>query len=627
MRKNKKKQAAPARGKVNIRRRVLAVGCFLLVFSAVIVGRLTQLTLFFDDRVEEFSERQRFGSINLHLPRGVIYDRNLNEFAVSVKLRSVYANPRKIGDAGEAARKLAGLLERGGEERRKVERKLQRIFRKAHDKHFVWVRRKVAPETYAGVKAADLPGVGFVKESKRFYPKRDVAAKIVGFCGIDNQGLYGIEYKYDKVIHPVNSRSRVRKDAFGRPISMPDEYSVAEAAAPYDLALTIDERIQYVAEKALERRVAQTRARGGVAIVMDPWNGDIIAMAEQPRFNPNNFARYSAGSWKSNAVSMAVEPGSTFKIFVAAAALEDRLVYPGDLIDCENGRYTVGGKTFREALNKRYGKMPVIDVITHSSNVGAIKLAERLGPERLRESLTMFGFGERTNLDLPGESRGLLRTVDNWSATSLPSISFGQEVAVTPIQMAAGVSVFANGGKLVRPRLVKSFLRNGEVVRDAGTEVVRRVISQPTALAVREMMRKVVTEGTGRMASVEGYDVAGKTGTAQKIDPVTRTYSDEKYLSSFVGLFPTQNPRLVIVVMIDEPEGVVWGGYVAGPVFAEIASRAGRILRIPANGAKIYEIDWGKMTTLDEPKQEVRPGAGGRAASLSGGAGARWRFV
>ncbi|HEB71422.1 MAG TPA: penicillin-binding protein 2 [Nitrospirae bacterium] len=611
MRKNRRKArgAAPAK-KVNAKLKTMAVAAILFLGFGAITVRLAQLTMFSDERVAEFSAKQRFRSIKLHMPRGMIFDRNMNELAVSVKLRSVYANPRRIDDPRSTARALAKNIEPKSHSRQnRLYTKLVKKIKASKDKYFIWVKRKVSPETYARIRKEKIRGVGFVKESKRFYPKRDIAAKLIGFCGIDNQGLYGLEYYYDDVIHPVDSRSIVRKDALGRPISTPGALSLPNVTAPYDLVLTIDERVQYITEKALERQTLASRAKGGVAIVMNPNTGEILAMAEQPKFNPNNYQRYKSGSWKSQAVSQAFEPGSTFKVFVAAAALEEKEAAPTEIINCENGRYTVGGKTFREALNHRYKMLTVTDVIAKSSNIGAIKIAERLGPRRLKYYLSQFGFGARTNVDLPGESAGLLRGTKAWSRTSLPSISFGQEVAVTPIQLATGISVLANGGYLVQPRLAKALMRGGKVIRKIETKVVRKILSESTVKSITNMMTQVVESGTGRMASVPGFTVAGKTGTAQKIDPATGSYSDDKFLSSFVGFFPAEKPRLVIIVMIDEPEGVVWGGAVAGPVFAEIASRSARILRIPGSETEIYEINWAKMLRRDNlAKDADKPG-------------------
>lgn len=567
--------------------------------------------MYSDSRVEEYAERQGLGSVKIHLPRGDIYDRNMREMAVSIEMASVYLNPRRVADPEKVAGVLARLLEpENARARSGVYKRLVKSIKKRKGKSFMWVRRKVPPQTQARIKSAKLPSVGFVKESKRFYPKRDTAAKIIGFCGIDNQGLSGLEYRYDKVIRPVSNRFTVLKDALGRPVSMPEALTIAREAMPFDLVLTIDERIQYIAEKALERQTLKFDAASGVAIVMNPFTGEILAIAEQPKYNPNNFAKYAADWRRLRAVSNAVEPGSTFKLFVAASALEEGVIDLDDLIDCENGRYRVAGHTFKEALNHKYKLLTLPEVIAHSSNIGAIKLAESLGPQLLRKYLTAFGFGEKAEVDLPGESPGLLRPVSEWSLTSLPSISFGQEVAVTPIQLITGVSVFANGGYLLRPHLVKAYMRADEVVRAVKPEVVRRVVSASTAMKIKKMMVNVVREGTGKQASVPGFTVAGKTGTAQKIDPETRAYSDDKFLSSFVGFFPAEEPRLAILVMIDEPKGVAWGGAVAGPVFSEIALRSARVLRIPSTNMDVYEIDWDRLTGKSAAASVYKEAAG-----------------
>ncbi|MBI5814487.1 MAG: penicillin-binding protein 2 [Nitrospinae bacterium] len=598
------------------RLRTAMVAGFLSLWAVAAMGKMFQLVILGDSRLEEYSEKLHFGNLNIHLPRGFIYDRNLNELAVSIDMNSAYLNPRLLDNPARTVRRLSELLEpEDGQAQKALSRKLMGVISKRKDKNFVWVRRKMEPDMYEKVKKEDIQGVGFIKESKRFYPKRDMAAKIIGFCGVDNQGLYGVEYGYDQVIRPTNSRFLVLKDALGRPISMPDAIAITEKSAPADLVLTIDERIQYITEKALERQVLKSQAKSGVAIVMDPFTGEILASAEQPRFNPNMYNRYAADLMKPQAVAHAVEPGSTFKLFVAAAAIEEKLLTPDEVIDCENGHYTVGGHEFKEAHKNRYGAMTVSEIIAKSSNIGAMKIGERLGPRTLNKYIRSFGFGGKTEVDLPGEIPGLLRPVSDWSATSLPSISFGQEISVTPVQLAAGIAAFANGGYLVRPHFVRAWLRNGEVIKVAGREVVGKPISAATARLMTEMMTGVVEHGTGEKAAIPGYTVAGKTGTAQKIDPVTRSYSADRHLASFAGFFPADAPRLVILVMIDEPKGVEWGGAVAGPVFSEIGARAARALRIPAAGSDLYEIDWEKMKRRNWDGQEGEMNAGATASA------------
>ena len=577
--------------------RVWVVLIFLGVWLVALAGRLTQLMALGDERVEEYAENLHFGSLDVSLPRGAIYDRALNEMAVSVDVNSIYINPRVIGSTAITAKAVAKELEPVDMNARDMAyKRIVTDIKKGRGKSFIWVRRKVDEETASRVQRLGLRGVGLRKESKRYYPKRDSASKIIGYCGMDNQGLYGIEQAYNKVMRPVSSRFTVLKDALGRPVSMPDDLGVAGKSGPVDLELTIDDRIQYITEKALEKQAVKTNAKSGVALVMDPHTGEILAMAEYPQFNPNHRFKFSALAVRPRAVEDAVEPGSTFKLFVAAAALEEKLILPGDILDCENGQYKVGGHEFKEAHKNKYGMLTVAEIIAKSSNIGAIKIGEKLGQKKLYSYLTAFGFGRKTGIDLPGESSGLLTSVPGWSATSLPSISFGQEVSVTPMQLGAAVSSIANGGFLIRPHFVKAYMRNGETLKTVEPETMGRPISRVSADLLKEMMKGVTTEGgTGMKAAIPGFVVAGKTGTAQKMDPVTKTYSLDRHLASFVGFFPADAPRLVIVVMIDEPRGVEWGGAVAGPVFSEIGVKAARVLRVPSSLTDVYEINWGKL--------------------------------
>jgi len=576
--------------------RIRFVGFMFMILFVMVMGRLAQLMIFSEGKVAEYAQRQKFASHELHHPRGVIYDRNMNELALSLRMKSIYINPQKAGIPKSAAWALASGMTTSAGKTKQLAKKLNAKLEKNRDKYFMWVQRKSEPQVYAQVKKAGIPGVGFVDEYKRFYPKMDIASKIIGFSGMDNQGLSGLEYYYDRQIQGVHSKSRVRKDALGRAVDTLQNLEASETYAPFDLILTIDERIQYVAERALERKVKASGAKGGVAIVMDPHDGEILAIAEQPRFNPNHFSNYNPNHFKSHAISMPVEPGSTFKVFVAASAIEVGELRPRQLINCENGHYATGGKTFKEAHNRKFGLIPLSEVIAKSSNIGAIKIGEKMGRERLYQYLSRFGFGVRTGVDLPGESPGTLRETSRWSQVSLPSISFGQEVAATPIQMAVGFSVFANGGILVKPRILKALMQDGKVLKAYGKEQGKRVLSKSTVDTMVDMMTQVVDHGTGKQASVAGFKVAGKTGTAQVFDNKSGAYSQEHYLSSFIGFFPAQDPALVILVMIDSPDGVVWGGAVAGPVFSEIASRSARILRMPGVGTEVYEADWSAMT-------------------------------
>jgi cell division protein FtsI (penicillin-binding protein 3) len=602
LRKNRdKKTAKQARDWFKFR--VVSLLVFLLVWMSGLCVRLAELTLFSDSRVESYSARQAKGKVKIDLPRGVIYDRNYNELAVSVMRHSVYVNPRKVKNVDLMADRLSAILEKDKKtNRKKLRRRLYKMIKRKANKRFVWVKRKVSPAVYARLKAEKLIGVGFVKEAKRYYPKRDIAARIIGYSGMDDQGLYGLEIKYDDLIKPASSRFTVLKDALGRPVSMPSAVSIAEKALPHDLVLTIDERIEYVVESALERKVLQSGAKGGVAIVIDPTSGEILAMAEQPRYNPNSIRRYRHRSKVSRSVSTPVEPGSTFKLFVVAGALEENLLTPLSKIDCENGKYRIADHVFKEANRGHYKLLTASEVIEKSSNIGAIKMAQALGPDLYSSYLKKFGFGRKTGIDLPGESSGLLLDVKDWSKTSLPSISFGQGIGVTPIQLVQGLSVFADNGIMHRPHLVRGIARGDKFEKISGGGEGVRIISAETAKMVTRMMVDVVEKGTGKAARIDGFVVAGKSGTAQKIDPATRRYSPDKFLSSFAGFFPAYNPRLAILVMIDEPKGVAWGGAVAGPVFADIGKRVARILRIPSTNTPVYQIAWNRVINADGKK-------------------------
>ena len=576
--------------------RIKIVGLVFAVMFLMVAFRLGKLMLQSEGKVAEYAQRQKFSSMELHSPRGIIYDRNMGELAISLRMKSIYLNPQKVEDPKSAAKTIAENLAPGN--RKAVDqlaKKIEKRIIRYKSRYFMWVERKAGPEIYERVKEANIRGIGFVDEYKRFYPKRDMMSKIIGFCGMDNQGLSGLEYYYDRQMHSVNAKSRVKKDAFGRPVETPDIMDMPGAMSPYDLALTIDEKIQYITEKALAERVKSSGAQGGVAIVMDPNAGDILAVAEQPRFNPNNFKKYTAASYKSHAISNPVEPGSTFKVFVTAAALEEKTIKPDSLIYCENGAYKTGGKVFKEAHLRRFGRLPVSQVIAKSSNIGAIKIGETLGQKKLDKYLREFGFGERTGVDMPAESQGTLRDISNWSQVSLPSISFGQEVSVTPIQLISAFSVFANGGYVVKPRIIKALMRDGKIIKSFSGRHGKKVLSTDTVKTMARMMTQVVSEGTGTQASVDGFAVAGKTGTAQIFDNKTGAYFEDKHISSFIGFFPAEKPALAILVMIHSPKGVAWGGAVAGPVFAQIASRSADILKIPSEHTEIYKIDWAAM--------------------------------
>lgn len=560
----------------------LAMVCgFLCLFGIALFAKLFYLQIVQHEELLSRSEKQYLQTVKVFYGRGKILDRNLNELAANIEVESVYVNPRNIVNKEYTARTLASLLALDGE----------RTFRKiSSKKQFVWIKRKCDLNETAELRHLDLPGVGFITEHKRFYPKRGLAAAAIGFVGLDNQGLAGIEHAYDSILKGAISLKVIERDARGKHLGALGK-SPALSKQSSDVALTLDESIQYIAEFHLEAQVKKYNAKGGMAVVMAPDTGEIYAMAAVPRYNPNSYAAFPARLWKNSIVSSSFEPGSTFKPIVAAAAIEGGLARPADLFFCENGSYHIGGTRIGEASNHKFGWLSLSDIIVKSSNIGAVKVAEKLGPARLYKQIRKFGFGERAGIGMPGENAGKLRGLPHWSKRSLASISFGHEIGATPLQMIAAFAAIANGGKLVRPFIVKAVMKNGGIVQSREPRPVRRVISPYTSRQVTEMLKGVVKRGTASQAAVAGFEVAGKTGTAQKIDPKTRAYSKTAYLSSFIGFVPADAPKLVILVMIDEPEFVYWGGKVAAPVFRKIAKQTLRYLNVPSREERVFILD------------------------------------
>ncbi|MGH7277221.1 MAG: penicillin-binding protein, partial [Candidatus Rokuibacteriota bacterium] len=443
---------------------------------------------------------------------------------------------------------------------------------------FVWLRRRVPPAVTDAVRAMREPGISFLPEPLRLYPNRELAAHVLGFEGADG-GLEGVERAFDEMLTGTPGKALVGRDALGRDVVT---QQVLQAPAPgQGVMLTIDTTMQYVAEREIDAAWRRTRARAAMAVMMEPRTGDILALAIRPTFNPNTF-RDAPGPdhWRNRAITDPFEPGSTFKAILAAAALEEGVVRPHDQIYAENGSVTIARTTIRDW--KKYGWLSFTEVLQNSSNVGAIKVGLALGPERYHRYMTAIGFGAHTGLGLAGESRGLLREPRKWSGLSLPTMSIGQEISVTALQMVAAFGAIANGGVLMQPRLVRAtFDADGRERRRFEPTAVRRVISRETARTVTQILTRVVAEGTGQRAAIPGHEVAGKTGTAQKLDRATRRYSRKPGVLSFVGFVPADDPRLVMLVMLDEPKTERWGSEAAAPIFAAIGGEALRYLEVP----------------------------------------------
>lgn len=544
---------------------LLALACF--VWFSLISYRLVDLQIVRHLELAGKVKRQHQRTFEVTPKRGVIYDRNRRELAVSIGVDSVFVVPADVEDPARTARALAPVLELDSTE---IEHRLR------SSKSFVWLKRKIDAVTAESVRALKLKGIHFEREHKRFYPKRELAAHVLGFVGLDEDGLGGLEYAFDKKLRGASERIVVTAD--GRRRIYRRSYS--EVPGSHSLVLTIDENIQYITERELTRAIRETGAASGSIIVEDPATGEVLAMANYPTFNPNNPTAVPIFYHVNRSVSLPYEPGSTFKVVTVSAALEEGLTTPLEIIDCQMGGIILAGHLIRDW--KPFGMLSVREIIYNSSDVGTIKLGLRVGERRLYEHIRRWGFGEKTGIELPAESRGILHDPGEWSRISIGAISMGQEVAVTPIQLAAAISTVANGGEWKTPHVVKEILDENGV---AGTSQVdtRRIISKGVAEEMRRMFAGVVTQGTGTRAQLSGYSSAGKTGTAQKIDE-TGSYSQTDFIASFVGFAPVMNPAITIVVTIDSPRGEnINGGEVAAPVFRRVAEGVLAYLNVPAD--------------------------------------------
>jgi len=549
--------------------RILAIFLILLLSLGTIAARLFTIQIQHGRRLTERATRQYQRLVPLVSRRGAIFDRAGRELAVSLRVSSVFAQPGTISEPSEAARALAPIL---GQPAKDLQARLNT------DKTFIWLQRQLEPRQAAAISDLGLKGVGLFPESRRYYPRQELAAHVLGMVGLDDRGLEGVEHLYDDLLGGKPQFVVAQQDALGRLVFRQEE---PEPKAPiFDVYLTIDEVLQYTAERELARAVERSGAKAGTVVILDPANGEVLALANQPTFDPNHFRAASSAAKRNRAAADYLEPGSIFKVILAAGALEEGVVHPTDEFHGEHGAIEVSGRTIRD--HEKYGWLSVRQILAQSSNVGAIKIGQKLGKSLYYHYISAFGFGSLTGVDLPGETPGLIRRPKGWSALSLPVLSLGQEVSVTPIQFATAFAAVANGGNLLRPHVVRSLrAQGGTIVRQIEPVVVRRVISEPTARTLLEMLTSTVEDGTGREAAVPGYSVAGKTGTAQKVDPGTGRYSHRKIVASFVGAIPAEAPRLVILVMIDEPERLRWGGSIAAPTFREIARDAVKYLKVP----------------------------------------------
>ena len=566
---NGDRRAAQWNGDRKTVNRLLIVACLSLVWMTAVLGRLGYLQLFLHTGYMARAHRQQQRVIEITPKRGAIYDRNMHPLAMSIPVDSAFAVPSELGDEQLAARLLSGVL---GIPREVLEARLE----SSHS--FVWIARKLPPDKKEAVEALNLKGVYFQKENQRIYPKRDLASHVLGFVDLDEKGLGGIEYELDGQIRGKSEKIIVMADARQRWF----DGGEAQRERGANVILTLDEKIQYIAERELAAAIAKTRAMAGTVMVMNPNTGEILALANWPKFNPNAANESPAEARMNRAVSALYEPGSTFKLITLAAAFDQGITRPEEVFDCENGAVYVAGHRIRD--HKPFGLLNVEDILAQSSDVGAIKIALRLGAPKFYDYIRAFGFGQQTGVDMPGESKGILRRLESWSAISIGSISMGQEVGVTPIQLISAVSAIANGGMLYKPHVIAELRRGDHALPAEGPLAPvepRRVIRPETAATLRRLMEGVILNGTGPLAHLDGWTAAGKTGTAQKIDPATGRYSAKQLIASFTGFAPINSPAVTILVSLDSPVGQHEGGQVAAPVFKRIAEQVLPHLDVP----------------------------------------------
>jgi cell division protein FtsI (penicillin-binding protein 3) len=564
------------------------LAALLAVAFGGVTARLGYLQLVRNADLSAMAQRQYSRTVVLQAERGAIFDRQGVPLAVSSPAESLFAQPRSAGDPVRVAARLAPIL---GMPPSELHATL------VGPRAFVWLRRNLPPTVAEQVRELREPGLGLIPEPLRLYPNRELAAHVIGFEGVDG-GLEGIERSWERTLAGTPGRAVVGRDALGREVLT--ERILKSPKPGQDVMLTLDAHIQHIAEREIDAAWRRTGARAAMAVVLEPRTGDVLAMALRPTFNPNTFMDVgSRDVWRNRAVTDPFEPGSTFKAILAAAALEEGVVRPNDLIFGEQGSITIARTTIHDW--KPYGWLTFAEVLQNSSNVGAIKVGLALGAPRYYRYITNFGFGALTGAGIPGESRGVLREPERWSALSLPTLAIGQEISVTALQMVTAFGAIANGGVLMQPRLVRAvFDAQGQEVRRVPPVKVRQAISPETARVLTRLLTQVVDSGTGRLAAIPGYPVAGKTGTAQKLDQATRRYSRAPGVLSFVGFAPADDPRFAMIVLVDEPRTERWGSEAAAPVFAAIGREIIRSMEIPPRDTPPVQIVTGPTESSTE---------------------------
>lgn len=552
----------------NYHRKCGGVFLFFFVILVFCIARLFFIHFFRSRHLIQLAKSQHNLFLELEPRRGTIYDINLKPQVVNILIDSLYACPLEISDKDkeQIIRKLSPILNVNYAYLK------DRLFRK---KSFIWIARKITPEQSAAIKKLNLKGLDFIKESKRVYPNGYLASHVIGFAGLDNRGLEGIELYYDKYLKGESGFALFLRDARQKKLDLGEKLVLPKDG--YDLILTVDEVIQFIAEKELQEVVNKYRAKAATIIVMEPHTGAILALANRPNFDLNEYADATKDQVRNRALCDLFEPGSVFKIVTASAALEEKKVIEEDKFFCENGAFKVATHTLHD--HRPHGWLTFREVIAQSSNIGTTKVAQILGSDCIYRYAKFFGFGAKSGIDLPGEILGVVKDPRLWSKISIAAIPIGQEIGVTALQLAGAISVIANGGELMRPYIVKEIRdKYGMTIKKFSPTVLRKVISQDTAERMKEILQRVVENGTGKLAKLDGFSAGGKTGTAQKLEP-NGTYSHRKFIASFVGFAPLDEPLIAIVIVVDEPRPYYFGGVVAAPVFRKVATEVLRYLR------------------------------------------------
>ncbi len=570
---------------MNLRIKILKYITILLY--GVIIFRLFLIMFVEHEAYLQKANKQHVKKEEISPKRGNIYDRLGRELAISLEKDSLFIDPAMI-KGGETLNLLSNYV--------KVD--FREISESAEsNKRFIWVKRKLDDEVSKKIKELKIQGVGFVTENVRFYPKGSIASHVLGFVNIDEEGIEGLEKYYDKYLRAQRASKVVLRDATGKKLSD----GVYWEMKGNDIFVTLDEGLQHIVEKYLDEAMIKWKASSASAIMMDPFTGEILALANRPTYNPNEiFSIKNLANVRNRAITDVYEPGSTFKLVTATAALEEKIILRNTKIDCSPGYIEVGGKKIKDV--HKHGVLTFEEVIQKSSNVGTIKIAKMLGREKLYEYIKKFGFGVKSGIDLPGEVAGQVKPINKWSGTSMGAIPIGQEVAVTPLQVLRAYCAVANGGYLVKPFVVSEIRSpDGNLIYKAVVQR-ERIFSEKTAYTLREILTKVTEEGgTATTARVEGNEVAGKTGTAQKYDPKIKTYSKDKYVSSFVGFIPANDPKIALIVIVNEPKGAHYGGVVAGPIFKAISDEALAYLNVPRDDVK----QKGVIVSINNVNREV----------------------